>query len=271
MSWSPTPSWIQRWFPARWSEIAGNAAMIQVWLNFLASGPCNALFTGPNRSGKTRTISLGVRALVCTNRTPTFDPCGQCASCKALHEGRAQHNGVFAAISGSEYSFHPIDCENATPEELDALRYDGELDSDKVIVYLDEVGALRSRRLEGKLLKLIDETPAIWIASAITLKRTKGKRKGEWTERLSKEMRGRFPIKVGTAHPHPDDLYPWIVARSREWNITIREENVTIPAMIKRTQLRVGYLIHIFAWAATKSDRTIGPDDVNGFNLDSTD
>jgi hypothetical protein len=61
------------------------------------------------------------------------------------------------------------------------------------------------------------------------------------------------------------------VARSREWNITILEENVTIPAMIKRTQLRVGYLIHIFAWAATKSDRTIGLDDVNGFNLDSTD
>jgi len=157
MSGSPSPSWIQRWFPERWSEIAGNAAMIQVWLNFIANGPCNALFTGPNRSGKTRTISLGVRALVCTNRTPTFDPCGQCAACKALHEGRTQHNGVFAAMSGSVYSFHPIDCENVTTEELDALRYDGELDSDKVIVFHVQAQAALShldiRQYVGKFLE----------------------------------------------------------------------------------------------------------------------
>lgn len=271
MSWSPSPSWIQRWFPKRWKEIAGNAAMIQAWLNFLANGPCNALFTGPNRSGKTRTISLGIRAMVCTSRTPSFDPCGQCASCKAVPEGRAPHNGIFAALSGSEYSFHPIDCENVTVEELEALQYDGELDSDKVIVYLDEVGALRRRRLEGKLLKLVDETPAIWIASAITLKRTQGKRKGEWTERLSKEMRGRFPIKVGTALPHPDDLYQWILARTQEWNITILEEEVTVPAMIERSTRRVGYLIHMFTEAATRTERTISSEDVARFNLDSAD
>ena len=74
MSSSPSPSWIQRWSPSRWTEIVGNAAMIQVWLNFIANGPCNALFTGPSRTGKTRTISLGTRALVCTNRTATHDP-----------------------------------------------------------------------------------------------------------------------------------------------------------------------------------------------------
>ena len=271
MSWSPNPGWIQRWFPERWSEIAGNSKMIQVWKNFIVNGPCNALFTGPNRSGKTRTISLGIRALVCTNRTPSLDPCGHCSACKALGEGRTPHNGIFKAISGSEYSFHPIDCENVTTEELDALRYDGELDSDKVIVYLDEVGALHRRRLEGKLLKWIDETPAIWLASAITLKRVPGKRRGDWTERLSKEMRGRFPIKVGTAVPHPDDLDKWILARCQEWNITILEEEVTIPEMIKRTQRRVGYLVHMFVEAATRKVRTIGPEDAKGFDLDATD
>ena len=148
---------------------------------------------------------------------------------------------------------------------------DHELESDRTIVYLDEVGALRRRRLEGKLLKAIDESHAIWLASAITLKRTRGKRKGEWKERLSKEMRGRFPLKVGTAHPDPQDLYEWIVARSLEWNITIVEPETTIPAMIRRTRCRVGYLIHMFAVAATRSDRTIRPDDVSRFNLDSVD
>ena len=271
MSWSPNPKEIQRWFPRRWSEIVGNAAMIQVWLNFLANGPCNALFTGMSRTGKTRTISLGIRALVCMNRTVTHDPCGVCGACKAIGDGTTEKWGVFRNLCGSEYSLIPIDCENVTSEELRELPYEGKLDGDKVIVYLDEIAALRRRRLEGMMLKVIDETKATWVASAISLKRTQGAKKGEWTERMSKEMRGRFPIKVGTALPHPDDLYQWIVARSQEWNITILQEEMTIPAMIKRTQLRVGYLIHIFAWAATKSDRTIGPDDVNGFNFDSTD
>ena len=271
MSWSPSPSWIQRWYPSRWSEIVGNAAMIQVWLNFIANGPCNALFTGPSRTGKTRTISLGIRALVCTNRTVTHDPCGHCAACEELRDGRTELWGTFKNLCGSDYSLIPIDCENVTSEELRELPYEGKLEGDKVIVYLDEIAALRRRRLEGMLLKLIDETPAIWIASAISLKRTKGARKGELTERMSKEMRGRFAIKVGSSHPHADDLQPWIVARCQEWNITILEPEVTIPEMIRRTCRRAGYLIHMFADAATRGDRTIGPDDVTGFELDSTD
>ncbi len=270
MSWSPSPSWIQKWFPARWSEMIGNAEIKRVWINFLLNGLCNALFTGPNRSGKTRMIRLGIRALVCTNRTATHDPCGKCAACKALGEGRTVHNGIFAAMSGSEYSFHPINCGNVTGEELDALQYDGGLDSDKVIIHLDEAGALRRRRLEDKILTLVDETPAIWIASAITLKPKKelGGKKPP-VERMSKEFRGRFPVKLGTSNPHPSDAHDWIVDRAREWNIAILDPEVTIPAMIKRTRCRVGYLIHMFAFAATRTDRTLSLDDVNGFNLDA--
>lgn len=271
MIWSPSPSWIHKWYPSRWSEIVGNAAMIQVWLNFIANGPCNALFTGPSRTGKTRTISLGIRALVCPNRTATHDPCGHCAACKAVGDGRTELWGTFKNLSGSEYSLIPIDCETVTSEELRELPYEGKLEGDKVIVYLDEIAALRRRRLEGMLLKLIDETPAIWIASAISLKRTKGTRKGEWTERMSKEMRGRFAIKVGSSHPHADDVQSWIVARCHEWNITILEPEVTIPEMVRWTCRRVGYLIHMLAEAATRAGRSIGPDDVRRFNLDSQD
>lgn len=271
MSWSPSPSWIQRWYPQQWSEIAGNVAMIQLWLNFIANGPCNALFTGPNRTGKTRTISLGIRALICPNRTATHNPCGHCAACKAVGDGRTDSWGLFKNLSGSDYSLIPIDCENVTSEELRELPHEGKLEGDKVIVYLDEIAALHRRRLEGILLKLIDETPAIWIASAISLKRTKGARKGEWTERMSKEMRGRFAIKEGSSLPHADDLHLWIVARCQEWNITILEPAVTIPEMIRRTCRRVGYVIHMLADAATRSDRSIGPDNVGRFNLDSAD
>lgn len=271
MSWSPSPSWIQRWFPKRWSEIAGNAAMIQVWLNFLVNGPCNALFTGMSRTGKTRTISLGIRALVCMNRTITHDPCGKCGACKAIKDGRTEHWGVFRNLCGSPYTLIPIDCETVTADELRDLPNGGKLEGDKVIVYFDEIAALRRRRLEGMMLKLIDETPAIWIASAISLQRTKGAKKGEWSEQMSKEMRGRFPIKVGTSVPHADDLSQWIMARAEDWNITILQPELTIPRMIQRTRHQVGFLIHMFAWAASKSDRTISLDDVERFNLDATD
>jgi len=249
----------------------GNAAIIQVWLNFIANGPCNALFTGPSRTGKTRTISLGIRALVCTNRTATHDPCGQCAACKEVGDGRTEVWGMFKNLSGSDYSLIPIDCETVTSEELRELPHEGKLEGDKVIVYLDEIAALRRRRLEGMLLKLIDEAPAIWIASAISLKRTKGSRKGEWRERMSKEMRGRFAVKAGSSHPHANDLHHWIVTRCQEWNITILEPEVTIPEMIRRTCRRVGFLIHMLAQAATRTARSIGPEDVRRFNLDSED
>jgi hypothetical protein len=270
MSWSPDPKWIQRWYPKRWSEIAGNAAMIQVWINFLANGPCNALFTGMNRTGKTRTVYLGVRALVCTKRTATHDPCGECEACRALGDGTPELWGTFKHLCGSPYSLITIDCETVTAEELRELPHEGKLDGD-VIVYLDEIAALRRRRLEGMLLKLIDETRAVWIASAISLKRKKGSKKGQWTERMSKEMKGRFAIKVGSSLAHPDDLSDWIESRSQEWNITILEPEVTIPAMIKRALRRVGYLIHMFAFAATRKSRTLSLDDVNSFNLDAED
>lgn len=271
MSFSPTPAWIQRWFPRRWSEVAGNAAIVQFWMNAIVAGLCNALFTGPTRSCKTRTMNLGIRALVCSNRTEDHSPCGVCAACKASADGRPAENGIFAALCHSQYSIFPIDCENVTAEYLDELRRESSMDSDKTVVVLDEVAALGRRRLEGKLLKLIDESQAIWIASAISLKRKKGSRKGEYTERLSPEMRARFAVKLGTSLPHPDALWPWIIARASEWNITLVDPDVTLPLMVTRSQCRVGFLLHLFAFAAALPERSIGPEDVERFNFDVTD
>jgi hypothetical protein len=267
----PTPQQIRRWFPGCWTEIAGNSKVIETWKNFIANGLCNALFTGLNGSGKTRAISLGIRALLCPNRTELLSPCGKCPACKATAEGRTVHAGVFTAITGSEYSFYPVDCETVTADELDSLHTEVKFENETTIIYLDEVAALRRRRLEGRLLKVIDETEAIWIASAISLKRKKGSRKGEWTERLSKEMKRRFAIKVGTSLPHPDDFYTWIEGRARAWEIVILEPATTIPLMVKRSRCRVGYVVNMFSAAATRNDRSIGPNDVKGFNLDTED
>ena len=271
MSFNPTPSMIQRWFPSKKSEIAGNMAIVSQLWNFIKNGSCNALITGPSRTGKTRTILLWVKAFLCTNRTVDLDSCGKCDTCRMLGEARGAHYALYSRLTGTEFCYHPIDCEKVTADELDELEAEGELHSEKTIVYLDEVAVLRQRRLEGRLLKLIDETEATWIASAISVQRKKGNRKGEWTERLSKEMRSRFPIKIGTSLPHPDDLCQWIDDRCAEWNITIHDPKLTLPLIARRTDQRVGYVIHMLAFAATKSDRSLGPEEVKAFNLDSTD
>lgn len=271
MNGYPNPADFQRWNPDNWSEIVGNSEMVETWKNFIQNGPCNALFTGPSRSGKTRVISLGIRSLLCPNRTVSLDPCGKCDACKMLEDGNTVHAGVFSALTGSEYDFYPIDCEKVTGAELDDLYKEVCIEKENTIIYLDEVAALKRRRLEGTLLKWVDESKAIWIASAISLKRKKGKQKGEWKEKMSKEMRGRFSIKVGTSNPHPDDLEDWIKERSEVWGITIIDPESTIPEMVARTRCRVGYVMNIFTWASTKTNRTIDPVEFEKFNFDVTD
>lgn len=267
----PSPREIQRWYPSKWSDIVGNSEIVRTWKNFIQHGLQNTLFTGPNRTGKTRTISLGIRSLLCTSRTPTLDPCGQCSACKETGEAKSTVAGMFMSLALSDYEFHPIDCEWVTSEDLECLFQDANLHSPSTLLYLDEIAVLKCRRLEGKLLKMIDETQATWVASAISLKKKKGKRKGEWTERLSSEMKGRFGLKVGTSNPHPDDLAEWIQKRSLEWNIHITTPGDTISVLVKRSQQRVGYVLHALAAAAGKEGRALTLDDVIGFNFDTLD
>jgi hypothetical protein len=271
MSPFPTPSDIQCWYPERWSEIIGNKAIVEKWKEFIQHGPCNTLFTGPSRTGKTRTISLGLCALACTNRTETLDPCGSCQACKVTHRAKAAFAGIYSKAFGNKYSFVQLDCERVSAEELENLHQMIELESSESIIYLDEVAALGRRNLERRLLKMVDESRAIWIASAIRLKRAEGPKKGQWIEQLSEEMLARFPMKLGTSYPHPDDLGPWIEGRCQAWNISIADKELTIRELINRTDRRVGILLHVFVAAATRPDRTISPELVSSFKFEAED
>lgn len=256
---------IQRWYPQKWSQIAGNTDMIRIWWDFIEHGGCNVLCTGGNRSGKTRTISLGVKSVLCPSRQG-MDPCGSCLCCRAFDEGREAQVGMFSAVVNGRYSFLPINCETVTAEQLKRLHEVVDLENVRTIIYLDEVAALGRRELENILLKPIDESPCIWIASAITV--TKPNRRGKLrkTEGLSVPMQGRFAVKVSTSLPSFEELQNWIVDRCREWEIEIVEAERTVPRMIVRTRHRVGYIIHMLAVAASRG-RRIDPDMVEGFNL----
>ncbi|MEO1994758.1 MAG: hypothetical protein ABGZ17_05730 [Planctomycetaceae bacterium] len=260
---------IERWYPQYWREIAGNSEMIQEWLDFIVHGGCNTLSTGPSRSGKTRTISLGVKALLCPNRTSDLDPCGTCSSCHAVDEARDSHIGLFSAVSGSKYSFVPIDCHNISKDELKKILNESVLESVDTVVYLDEVAGLGQRGLENMLLKSIDERPCIWIASAITVAKPVSWGRTRQTAGLSAPMQGRFATKVGTSLPGTEELRSWIIDRCLDWQIEIVDPDRTVPRLIKRTGHRVGFVIHVLAKAVQR--RRLYLDMVDGFNFSPED
>ncbi|MGQ9762682.1 MAG: hypothetical protein ACUVQH_12310 [Thermogutta sp.] len=266
----PTSRDIQRWYPQKWREIAGNSEMIQAWWNFIVHGGCNMLFTGPSRTGKTRTIALGVKSLLCSHKTQVLDPCGHCQSCRAVDEARHSHLGLFSAVAGSSYSYIPIDCQTVTHDYLLKLPETIELEQGRTVIYLDEVAALGRRGLDSVLLKPIDESPSIWIASGITVTRRTKKAGQRKSEGLSAPMRGRFAIKIGTALPGSDELAAWIRERCRDWEIDVEQEVKCIPLLVERSAHRVGHVVHVLADAAARG-RTLSLDRVKGFNFDAVD
>jgi len=265
-----SPRDIQRWYPERWSQVAGNCWMIAAWLNFITHGGCNMLFTGANRTGKTRTNALGFKALLCTNRTGSNDPCGGCATCLAVDEARDSHTGLFSAATGSRYSFVPIDCHQVSKDQLLRILNETDLEDAKTVIYLDEVAALGQRGLEGLLLKPIDESPCTWVASAISVTRPSIWKKSQRLPGLSIQMQGRFAIKVGTSLPGYQELSTWIHDRCRDWEITIDQPDKVVPLIAKRTGHRVGYVVHLLA-AAASAGRRINPEMVIGFNFSPED
>ena len=270
MKRQPTPREIQRWYPERWCEIAGNSRLVQAWRDFLQHGGTNMLFTGPSRTGKTRTIALGIMAAMCPHRTAQLDPCGLCSTCQQLWNAREGLNGLFSLMAGSNSSYFAVDCETVTIEELKELKRGACLESTTTLIYLDEVAALGRRGLDAYLLKAIDETPAIWIASAIAVRKRDEKGKVKRTPGLSEPMLARFAVKEGTALPREPELTAWIKDRCKAWVIAIEQETQTIPRLIKRSRHRVGMVILFLAVAASRG-RRFGLDDVDGFDFQAAD
>ena len=266
-----TPQEILHWNPKKWSDIVGNMEIIQLWMGFLIHGICNACFTGPSRTGKTRAITLGIKALCCTNRTEELNPCGMCWTCKALDGERHCHSGTFVGLTGGVHTFKAINCETVTEKELMDLHLEVDLDNPATILYLDEVAALGRRGLERLILKDSDEPKSTWIASAVKVKPI-AKPKGEPPDRefLSVPMQGRFAVYGGTTVPSEAELTQWIKDRSQDWEIIIEDEELSIPLMIYLSDLRVGLVIHIFSAAASRG-RRIDPDWLSGLNIGPQD
>ncbi len=243
-----TPREIQKWWPEHWSEIVGNVSVVRALLNFITYGGANMLITGPSRSGKTRSISLGIMAVMCPNRTAQLEPCGQCTTCREIRNGRENVNGLFSLMADANANYFIVDCETVEHESLLKLSRDAAMEFGTTIVYLDEVAALGKRGLDSLLLKAIDETPATWVASSIAVRKADGSPKR--TPGLTNPMLNRFAVNVATTLPPDSLLIPWIRERCTAWDIALDDNEQTLPILIKRCRRRVGLLVKAMAAAA---------------------
>lgn len=243
---------IQRWVPRRFGDIVGNEEMLQYFQEGIQSNGfiANTLITGPSRSGKTATVKMFVKSLLCARRDPlSGSACGTCSLCEQ-NLGTLEHIGLYAYADEAANSrpmpinYKPIDCpditEAALREELKEMRdFDG-----LRIVYLDEIHRLAHRSLDELLLKRMEERNFVWIASSAT---TKG---------LERMFINRFPVKLRTTLPSRRDLATFLATRCKEWQLDW-DEPKTIIRLVERCNQVAGLALHVLARAAVSPKRTV--------------
>lgn len=140
----------RKWRPRDFSQLVGQSHVVKVLSNGLAQGRVHHafLFTGTRGVGKTTIARILAKSLNCVDGV-TAEPCGQCANCVAIDEGRFVDLLEIDAASRTKV--------DDTREILDNVQYAPS--SGRFKVYLiDEVHML-SRHSFNALLKTLEEPP----------------------------------------------------------------------------------------------------------------
>jgi len=140
----------RKWRPKRFDELTGQEHVLQALSNALATQRVHHafLFTGTRGVGKTTIARILAKCLNCdTGMTPT--PCGVCATCKEIDEGRFVDLIEVDAASRTKV--------DDTRELLDNVQYAPTRGRYKVYL-IDEVHMLSSNSFNA-LLKTLEEPP----------------------------------------------------------------------------------------------------------------
>ncbi len=140
----------RKWRPQRFSEVVGQQHVLSALENGLREGRLHHayLFSGTRGVGKTSIARLFAKGLNCETGI-SADPCGQCANCKAIEEGRFIDLIEIDAASRTKVE--------DTRELLDNVQYKPTVGRFKV--YLIYEVHMLSRHSFNALLKTLEEPP----------------------------------------------------------------------------------------------------------------
>jgi DNA polymerase III subunit gamma/tau len=141
----------RKWRPKRFAEMVGQEHVLRALSNALDSGKVHHafLFTGTRGVGKTTVARILAKSLNCETNGVSSDPCGVCAACREIDEGRFVDLIEVDAASRTKV--------DDTREMLDNVQYAPTRGRYKVYL-IDEVHMLSNHSFNA-LLKTLEEPP----------------------------------------------------------------------------------------------------------------
>src|ERR1700678_1371461 len=141
----------RKWRPKRFAEMVGQEHVLRALGNALDSGKVHHafLFTGTRGVGKTTIARILAKSLNCETAGVSSNPCGVCAACREIDEGRFVDLIEVDAASRTKV--------DDTRELLDNVQYAPTRGRYKVYL-IDEVHMLSNHSFNA-LLKTLEEPP----------------------------------------------------------------------------------------------------------------
>lgn len=249
---------VERWQASRWDQIVGNKLLKEylwdmIWcirMEGHISG-FNALITGPSRGGKTSTVRFGIKCIGCLKFDfETMNPCGDCSNCNLNHhlygnDGWENHIDVFNddnLRTPIRYHHMPLDCSRLNETQIeDCIQKIRINDENLRIITLDEVHRLSRRSMDERLLKPVEDFPAIWIAMSANVK----KEDDNDLKKLEKMFQNRFTYRINTQKPTVPEMMVWLAERCEDFGITCESPKATLKDLAERCNQLPGMALQV--------------------------
>ena len=248
---------IERWQPERWDQVVGNQELKEYFWDMIwgirkgghRSG-YNLLLTGPSRGGKTSGVTFGIKCLWCLDfDLETMNPCGKCNNCRMkVHlfgtdgwQEFMEYEPVDGTRRPTRFHYFPIDCTSVSEKDLNEVLFKVCVDDETLkVIYLDEVHRLGRRFMDERLLKPLEQSRAIWIASSAYVKKEEENKK-----KLEKMFQNRFTYRIDTQKPTVEELAVWLAERCAEWDIKCEDPEPTLTRLAQRSNQIPGMALQV--------------------------